>query len=407
MARRGFIPGAFRFKGGLMGLDRLNITVIGAGIGGLAVARACALRGANVTVLEQAAEISEVGAGLQISPNGFAVLRALGLGDALRRGAVQAKAVSLRDYRSHEVVRLDLGALESGDYYFIHRADLIEILAAGARAAGVKIRLLQKVSGVTPAARPKVELANGATLVSDLVIGADGLHSRARVALNGTSAPFFTRQVAWRTTIPNPGGRGPEARVHMGPMRHVVSYPLRDSTLLNIVAVQEKAAWAAESWSQKDDPDALRAAFGDFCPEVRAMLDAVQEVHLWGLFRHPVAAVWQAGNVALLGDAAHPTLPFMAQGASMALEDGWVLADALSARADVPEALARYQTRREARVRRVVEAANRNAWKYHLSFPPLRWAAHTALRAGGALAPIRMMRQFDWLYGHDVTQIPA
>ncbi|MDA3857621.1 MAG: FAD-dependent monooxygenase, partial [Roseovarius sp.] len=111
-----------------MELDRLNITVIGAGIGGLAVARACALRGADVTVLEQSAEISEVGAGLQISPNGFAVLRALGLGDALRRGAVQAKAVSLRDYRSHEVVRLDLGALENGDYYFIHRADLIEIL---------------------------------------------------------------------------------------------------------------------------------------------------------------------------------------------------------------------------------------------------------------------------------------
>ncbi|SLN14271.1 3-hydroxybenzoate 6-hydroxylase 1 [Roseovarius gaetbuli] len=390
-----------------MELDKLNITVIGAGIGGLAVARGLALRGARVTVLEQAAEISEVGVGLQISPNGFAVLRALGLGDALRRSAVQARAVSLRDYRRDEVLRLDLGVLENDDYYFIHRADLIDILATGARAAGVKIRLLQKVSGVSPGARPKVELANGATLCSDLVIGADGLHSHARAALNGTSAPFFTRQVAWRATIPNLAGRGPEARVHMGPMRHVVSYPLRDSTLLNIVAVQEKAAWAAESWSQKDDPNALRAAFDDFCPEVRAMLDAVQEVHLWGLFRHPVAPVWQAGNVALLGDAAHPTLPFMAQGASMALEDGWVLGDSLAGRADLSEALARYQTRREARVRRVVEAANSNAWKYHLSFPPLRWAAHTALRAGGALAPTRMMRQFDWLYGHDVTQIPA
>ncbi|WP_294612414.1 FAD-dependent monooxygenase, partial [uncultured Roseovarius sp.] len=279
--------------------------------------------------------------------------------------------------------------------------------AQGARAAGVKVRLLQKVSQVSPGTRPQVRLANGASLGSDLVIGADGLHSKVREALNGTTAPFFTRQVAWRATIPNLTGRGPEARVHMGPMRHVVSYPLRDSTLLNIVAVQEKAAWAAESWTQKDDPMALHAAFADFGPEVRAMLDAVQDVHLWGLFRHPVAPVWQGGNLVILGDAAHPTLPFMAQGASMALEDGWILCDELNRAPDVSEALARYQTRREARVRRVVEAANRNAWKYHLSFPPLRWAAHGALRAGGAIAPTRMMRQFDWLYGHDVTQAPA
>ena len=390
-----------------MGMDTLKITVIGAGIGGLAVARALALRGADVMVLEQAPEIAEVGAGLQISPNGFAVLRALGLGDALRVRGVQARAVSLRDYRRGEVLRLDLGALENDDYYFIHRADLIDILAQGARAAGVKVRLLQKVSQVSPGTRPQVRLANGASLGSDLVIGADGLHSKVREALNGTTAPFFTRQVAWRATIPNLTGRGPEARVHMGPMRHVVSYPLRDSTLLNIVAVQEKAAWAAESWTQKDDPMALRAAFADFGPEVRAMLDAVQDVHLWGLFRHPVAPVWQGGNMVILGDAAHPTLPFMAQGASMALEDGWILCDELNRAPDVSEALARYQTRREARVRRVVEAANRNAWKYHLSFPPLRWAAHGALRAGGAIAPTRMMRQFDWLYGHDVTQAPA
>jgi len=149
---------------------------------------------------------------------------------------------------------------------------------------------------------------------------------------------------------------------------------------------------------------ALRAAFGDFSADLRAMLDAVEEVHLWGLFRHPVAKVWQRDGLALLGDAAHPTLPFMAQGASMALEDAWVLADALQDEATREAALGRYQARREGRAARVVGAASRNAWKYHLSFPPLRWAAHTALRAGGAVAPERMMRQFDWLYGHDVTR---
>jgi salicylate hydroxylase len=385
-----------------MRLDDTKIAVIGAGIGGLAVARALALRGADVTVMEQAAEISEVGAGLQISPNGFAVLAALGLGDALR--SMRGAAVQLCDYRGGEVLRLDLGRLARADYHFVHRADLIDLLAEGARSAGVRFRLLQKVTGVAPGARPRVETASGAAFEADLVIGADGLHSVARTALNGITAPFFTRQVAWRALIPNHTGRGPEVRVHMGPLRHVVSYPLREGSLLNLVAVQERAAWTSESWSQTDDPQALRAAFADFGGEVREMLAAVGTVHLWGLFRHPVARVWHRGGVAILGDAAHPTLPFMAQGACMALEDAWVLADALTRAETVGDGLARYQARREGRARRVVEAASRNAWKYHLSFPPLRWAAHTALRAGGALAPERMVRQFDWIYAHDVTR---
>ncbi|MBK44559.1 MAG: monooxygenase [Roseovarius sp.] len=388
-----------------MRLDGMKIAVIGAGIGGLAAARALALRGADVTVLEQAAETAEVGAGLQISPNGFAVLAALGLGEALR--SVRGRAVQLVDYRGAGILALDLGRLARAGYHFVHRADLIDLLAEGARAADVRVRLLQKVTGVQPGPRPRVETGSGAVFEADLVIGADGLHSVARRALNGITAPFFTRQVAWRALIPNAAGRGPEVRLHMGPLRHVVSYPLREGSLLNLVAVQERAAWTAESWNQTDDPAALRAAFADFGTEVREMLAAVESVHLWGLFRHPVARIWQRDGVAILGDAAHPTLPFMAQGACLALEDAWVLADAL-ARAETPaEGLARYQARRAGRARRVVEAASRNAWKYHLSFGPLRWAAHAALRAGGALAPERMVRQFDWIYAHDVTREAA
>ncbi len=386
-----------------MKLDGLKTLVIGAGIGGLAVARALALRGADVTVLEQAAEISEVGAGLQISPNGFAVLAALGLGEGLRAEAVQGRAVSLRDYRRGEVLRLDLDLLQNQNYYFAHRADLIDLLANGARDAGVKIRLLQKVEQITPGDRPQVVLSNGATIKADLVVGADGLHSKLRPVLNGDNPPFFTGQVAWRAIVPNDTARGPEAHVHMGPHRHVISYPLRGGRDLNIVAVQERANWASESWSQRDDPDNLRAVFADFGPEVQQMLARVEKVHLWGLFRHMVAPVWQGGNTALLGDAAHPTLPFMAQGAVMALEDAWVLADALARQGTVARGLASYQQRREARVRRVVQAANGNARKYHLSFGPLRWAAHSALRLGGAVTPRRMMTQFNWLYDHDVT----
>ncbi len=388
-----------------MTLEGRSILVIGAGIGGLAVARALALRGADVTVLEQARQITEVGAGLQISPNGFAVLRALDLGDALlAQQAVQARAVALHDYRAGPVLRLDLTRLQSRDYYFVHRADLIDLLATGARAAGARIRLSQKVVQVVPGHPASVMLANGATQTADLVIGADGLHSCARPALNrGKAAPFFTGQVAWRAVVPNSGARGPEARVDMGPHRHVVSYPLRGGAALNIVAVQERAAWTAESWSAQDDPQNLRDAFADFGPEVQQMLAEVGQVNLWGLYRHKVADVWHAPGVALLGDAAHPTLPFLAQGASMALEDGWVLADVLAQQADQDQALSGYQARRIDRVRRVIGAANSNARKYHLAFPPLRWAAHSALRLGATLAPVRMMHQFDWLYGHDVT----
>ncbi|WP_104020436.1 FAD-dependent oxidoreductase [Roseovarius nitratireducens] len=384
-----------------MGLNAMRVAVIGAGIGGLAVAQALARRGADVTVFEQASEIAEVGAGLQISPNGARVLDALGLGAELRQRAVMARTVQLCDYRGGEVLRLDLGDTGQGGYHFLHRADLINLLANGARAAGVRIRLLQRIIGVADGRRPRVELANGAGFDADLVIGADGLHSVVRAALNGPRAPFFTGQVAWRALVPNSAERCPEVRVHMGPIRHVVSYPLRGGSLLNLVAVQERAAWTAESWSQTDDPQSLRAAFGDFCDEVQGMLAAVDKVNLWGLFRHEVARAWHGEGLAILGDAAHPTLPFMAQGACLALEDGWVLAAALDEEGDVAKGLVRYQALREARARRVVAAASANAWKYHLAFPPLRWAAHTALRAGGRLAPSRMIRQFDWIYGYN------
>lgn len=413
----------------LLGLETL---VIGGGIGGLAVARAMALRGASVTLLEQSEAIKEVGAGLQVSPNGFAVLRALGLDQPLQQAAVQAQAVSLRDYQKGEVTRLDLTQLQDQNYYFVHRADLVDVLAQGARDAGVKIRLLQQVDSVSPAggegqgpsahatmsarvtmsARPVVHLANGAQVSADLVIGADGLHSKARAALNGADQPFFTGQTAWRAVVPNIMGRGAgkgpndraEAWVHMAPGRHLVSYPLRGGDYVNLVAVKEQSAWVNEGWSIQDDPNALRAAFADFGDEAQALLAAVDKVHLWGLFRHPVAKRWQGGAVALIGDAAHPTLPFLAQGASMALEDAWALADELAHSDSIDAGLAAYQARRQTRATRVIEAASGNAWKYHLRAKPLRFAAHSVLRLMGAVAPGRLLHQFDWLYGHDETR---
>jgi salicylate hydroxylase len=193
----------------------------------------------------------------------------------------------------------------------------------------------------------------------------------------------------------------------MGPGRHLVSYPLRNGTLRNIVAIEERDKWAEESWTLRDDAITLRVAFEGFAPRVRGWLDRVEDPWLWGLFRHKVAESWVKpmgqGGVAILGDAAHPTLPFLAQGASMGLEDAWVLAQSLATHDSPAAALTAYQSARKPRTSRIVAAANANARAYHLTGLP-RMIGHTGLRLLGRVSPGTMLSRFDWLYDHDVTQ---
>jgi salicylate hydroxylase len=177
--------------------------------------------------------------------------------------------------------------------------------------------------------------------------------------------------------------------------------------LRNIVAVEERQAWDEESWALRDDPMDLRVAFESYTPRVRGWLDQVQDVGLWGLFRHDVARVWQRGlphgGVAILGDAAHPTLPFLAQGACMALEDAWVLAASLAGSDSISAGLAAYEAARKPRCARIVAAANTNARLYHLR-GVARPVAHLALNLGGRIAPRAVLGRFDWLYRYDVTK---
>ncbi|XDA99681.1 FAD-dependent monooxygenase [Sulfitobacter sp. LCG007] len=378
-----------------------SATVIGAGIGGIACAIALAQRGVAVTVLEQAEAIREVGAGLQISPNGLAVLRALGCEPALlEQGAVAPDAVVLEDgLDGHEVARLDLTRMEGQQYFCIHRADLIDVLERRARALGVTIELGCRVARVRPGAPPTVELAQGTARKAALVICADGIHSVGRLAFGPAPPAFFTGQVAWRTTVAVSDPVAPEVRLIMGPGRHMVSYPLRDGKLVNIVAVEERPEWTEEGWAHRDDPLHLRQAFAGIKGTYASLLREVREVHVWGLFRHPLAPRWFGEGVALMGDAAHPALPFLAQGANLALEDAWVLADCAA-----EGRLESYQSRREERVGRVIAAAEANARNYHLRPGPYRRAAHLALRLGSRFMPGVLMGRYDWIYREDVTR---
>ncbi|QBX34168.1 FAD-dependent oxidoreductase [Paracoccus liaowanqingii] len=366
-------------------LEGRPATVIGAGIGGLTAALALARRGARVTLLERAPTIAEVGAGIQLSANAVRVFDALGLGPAVDAASLRNRAVQLNDAQGRRVLRMDLAAHRpEARFLLIHRARLIDLLARAALDAGVDLRLGQDIA--TPPDLP-------------LVIGADGVRSTLRRALNGPETPFFTGQTAWRALLPEAADAPPEAQVFMGPGRHLVSYPLAGG-LRNLVAVVERADWQDEGWSHPGDPTDLRAAFAGFAGPVPGWLAAVDRVHLWGLFRHPVAARWHDDRRAILGDAAHPTLPFLAQGAGMAIEDAWVLAACLDAGSDQPAALARYQALRQPRVTRITDAATANARNYHFK-GPMRLAAHTVLRLADRLAPGLMPGRFDWLYDHD------
>lgn len=377
-----------------------RVAVIGAGIGGLTTALAFALTGAEVTVYEQADALTEVGAGLQITPNGARVLNALGLEDALAAVGIAAQAVCPMDAMTGRLIaRFDL-TTQDPVYRFYHRADLLAVLVDGCRKAGVAIKLGCRIDTVSSDGR---FVADGETIEPLLTIGADGLHSSTRPLLNGPEKPFFTGQVAWRALVRREDA-APCAQIWMAPGRHVVTYPLRDG-MLNVVAVQERCDWAAEGWHHEDNSANMQAVFADMGDDLRGILADVTDVRLWGLFRHPVADHWQQdGVLALVGDAAHPTLPFLAQGANLAIEDGLALAACCQHDPSLERALENYQAARRPRVSKAIKAANANARNYHLDGVQRR-IAHAGLGVLGAIAPNAFLNRLAWLYDHDAAAV--
>jgi 2-polyprenyl-6-methoxyphenol hydroxylase-like FAD-dependent oxidoreductase len=371
--------------------------VAGAGIGGLTAALALADRGWEVTLVERRTGFSAEGAGIQLSPNASRILIDLGLGPALRRAASEPARVAIRALASgREIGAVALGAFMrerfGAPYYVVHRAELQTLLLDAVRARST-IRLMMGRTSIT------VENAAGArdTLEADLAVAADGLWSRLRAAGEDWRAPQYRGFAAWRATIPRtdaPAGlAGDETGLWLGRDHHVVHYPIAGGRLLNIVAVERRAA-PVEGWAEHGDPAELVAAFAKAAAPFRALLAAAPAWQLWSLFDLPAAAM-RRGRLALVGDAAHPVLPFLAQGGALAIEDAAVLAGALAAAKDVAAALAGYERARLPRARRIQQAARRNGAAYHAGGVKAFMRDAVIRRLG----PERMALRYAWLYG--------
>lgn len=327
-----------------------SIAIVGAGIGGLTAALALQRAGFRTVVHEQAAALAEVGAGVSVTPNAVKGLASLGLGPVLDALNAAIPRQQIRDPHGNplfEIDRTGSRAQYGAPYLMMLRADLHGMLAAAVTANDpVAIRLGSRADAQMLAA------------VHDLVVAADGVRSSFRATIAGDD-PSFTGHVAWRTLIPAaalPTGTdtGPGSIVWTGEGRSLVRYPVRGGALVNIVGLSRGQAWRGEDWSATVDAGEAVAVFAGFAPEMLELLAAAPGGRLtsWGLFTRPPLASMVHGNIALLGDAAHPMLPFMGQGAAMAIEDGVVLGRALAASpADIPAALARYDAARGPRTR--------------------------------------------------------
>jgi salicylate hydroxylase len=398
-----------------------RILIAGAGIGGLAAALALARKGCEVTVLEAAQEFGEVGAGIQLGPNAMKVLAALGLGDQVKEVASFPESIVITDAASGKPIsRMLLGNAVrkryGQAYASLHRADLHALLLHAAREAGVQLHNNQALQKYEHAAqgirRLDADFDQKYDVKYDVLIGADGLHSRVREQMLGDGAPRATGHAAFRALLPADAMpealRTPHVRTWWARDVHVVSYPIRQQSgtgsLWNLVVLAEMPGRMDSGWSLNASHKEVMRLFKRTEPQLQALLDAggaqANGWKRWNLFdRKPLKAADMAqGRVALLGDAAHPMLPYLAQGAAMALEDAWVLAQCLSSSTVAPQALQHYAQLRADRNTRVVRTAQRNGRIFHLS-GAMALARNAVLSLKGT-----QVVGMPWLYGHSIVE---
>lgn len=375
-------------------MSKLRIAIAGGGVGGMAAAIALQGMGHEVVIFEQSKAYGRVGADVNLTPNAVHALDGLGrgVGESLRKTAARPDfRISRMWDDGRETSRLPMSAAAEAKYgapqLTIHRADLLSSLEAGLDAS--TIRFAAPVAGVLQKPEhAELVLADGTTFRADAVIGADGIHSRVRLALFGADDPRFTGLVSWRAVVPRAALEGVEGLDSFtkwwGPeaSRQIVTFPLSRGEEVFIFATTPAQDWQEEGWTLPGDMAELRAAYADFHPDARALLAACTEVTRSALHVREPMPRWSEGRVTILGDGAHPMVPFMAQGACMAIEDAVVLARALDAHStDVPTALRHYEGARKERTAAIQRGSLANEW----------------LKEGG---------NADWVYGYNAWTTP-
>lgn len=384
-----------------------TILIVGAGIGGLTAALTLARKGYRATILEQATQLSDIGAGLQLSPNATRILISLGLAERLADHVTVPDGLSIRSARSgREIVAMPLGKgmqrRYGAPYWILHRADLQGALAAAvAETPDTDLKLGATLEDFTTHANGVTALTRGPQGMDEergiALIGADGLWSATRKRLDAEGQPQFRSRTAWRATLPAQALpkdlRSPLVRLWLGQDAHLVTYPLRGGALVNVVAIVHDRH-DEPGWSAQGKADELLEAFNPrtWSPESRALLRLPERWNKWPLFDSD-RVFHGAGPVALIGDAAHPMLPFLAQGAGMAIEDTAILARCL-ADADPTAGMRRYEAMRTPRVRRVQREARRNGERYHMAGLTARARDVAMQMLGGE----RLRARYDWLY---------
>jgi salicylate hydroxylase len=359
-------------------MRNLNIGIVGAGIGGLTAALALLREGHRVTVLEQAPQLAEVGAGLSLSPTAVHGLNHLGLHETLEARAYKPEDQCVRHYKdARPLVWINRGRSlieKYGErYYLIHRADLHDALSAAVRAqSGAEIHLNKRCREVHQGqGGVRVRFDDGSSYLFDMLVGADGSRSVVRSQLFGPLEPQYTGYIAWRGLVPMERVPQeilqPPSGIFLGNGHLVNRYPVRNGQLLNFVAFAEREAWTEEGWSIRSTVEELLAEFVGWTPWVLRFMEQVppNQLFKWGLFDREPLASWTKGRVTLLGDASHPVLPFLGHGAVLAIEDGVVLARAVAGSATIEEALQRYEAARIERAAFVVRESRKAGKQFH------------------------------------------
>ena len=356
----------------------MKILIVGAGIGGLVSALCLNKKGYEVEIYEQSEVLSELGAGVQLSPNATRVLDYLELTDDLKPHVFEPRSFQFLNYKTEKIIsKRELGLKIQDDFGFpnfdVHRADLQKVLLNKVEEEGIKIYTNMKVIDVGNEENKAYIKINEEKIKADIVIGADGIHSVVREKLFEKKESSFTGNVAWRMLIPVDSLPRdlilPDTTVWLGPKKHFVSYHVSGGKNLNCVCLVEQDGWTNESWSERGNIEDLREVYNGWNQTIETLLKIANPntLYRWALHDRPPMKQWSKGRIILLGDAAHPMLPFLAQGAAMAIEDGAVLADCISSYEDNEKSLKYFEQIRKPRTSFVQLAARRNAKILHLS----------------------------------------